>query len=221
MKKQQSEILRDAIEEMVATGELKPGQYLEEGELAKRFEVSRTPIREALLQLGSVGIVEIRPRRRARVAQFDPPLLVEMFEVMAELEAMCGRLAARRMSPEDLDELALANENCRVALSEDHQDAYYYANEKFHELLYVASRNRCLAEQARNLHRRLRPYRRLQLRLRARVSQSFEEHCAIVRALQEHDEKAVDHLMRTHITMHTQRFSELMAFLASVGNHED
>lgn len=221
MKKQQSEILRDAIEEMVAIGELKPGQYLGEDELAKRFGVSRTPIREALVQLGSVGIVEIRPRRRTRVAQFDPHLLVEMFEVMAELEAMCGRLAARRMMPEELEELALANEDCRSALSEDQPDAYYYANERFHELLYLGSKNRCLIEQAKNLHRRLRPYRRLQLRLRSRVSQSFDEHCAIVQALQEHDEKMVDSLLRTHITMHTQRFSELMAFLTSMKPPED
>lgn len=219
MKKQQSQILLDAIEGMIATGELKSGQYLEEGELAKRFGVSRTPIREALIQLGSMGIVEVRPRRRARVAQFDPHSLIEMFEVMAEFEAMCGRLAARRMSADELSELGLANEACGNALADNQQDEYYYANERFHELIYAGSRNLFLAEQTRNLHRRLRPYRRLQLRLRARVNQSFEEHCAIVRALTAHDEEATADLMRTHITMHAQRFSELMAFLASMGEH--
>src|SRR5437016_10839463 len=86
--------LRERIEEKIATGELRPGSRLDENELAAEFDVSRTPIREALIQLASVGIVQIRPRRGAIVPELSPHRLVEMFEVMAELEAMCGRLAA-------------------------------------------------------------------------------------------------------------------------------
>lgn len=218
MKQQQSQsqILRDAIEDMVATGELQPGQYLEEGELAKRFGVSRTPVREALIQLGSVGIVEIRPRQRAMVAQLGPQSLVEMFEVMAELESMCGRLAARRMSADDYSQLLLANEACRDALSGNQQDGYYYANAKFHEVIYAGSRNVFLAEQTMNLHRRLRPYRRLQLRDSSRAHESFEDHCSIVQALIAHDEEGVAKLLRKHVALHPQRFSELMVYLHSI-----
>jgi DNA-binding transcriptional regulator YhcF (GntR family) len=92
-----SEHVRELIEEGIATGKFPPGMRLDEVELAQRFDVSRTPLREALFQLASAGIVEMQPRRGTVVAEVSPHRMVEMFEVMGELEAMCGRLAARRM----------------------------------------------------------------------------------------------------------------------------
>lgn len=83
--KSRSESLRETIEEMIAVGTLAPGQHLDETELATRFGVSRTPIRETLIQLASMGLVVIRPRRGAVVAELGPQQLVEMFEVMSEL----------------------------------------------------------------------------------------------------------------------------------------
>ena len=89
--------LRDGIEEEIATGRFLPGERLDEQTLAERFGVSRTPVREALQQLAARGLVELRGRRGAIVSAPDAARLLEMFEVMAELEAMCGRLAARRL----------------------------------------------------------------------------------------------------------------------------
>src|SRR3954464_13270360 len=134
-----SETLREAIEEEVATGQLAPGTHLDEIELARRFGVSRTPIREALSLLAGEGLVEIRPRRGAVVAQISPQRLVEMFEVMAELEAMCARLAARRISATELGVLEQAHEGCRDAAQRLDSDGYFYANEHFHHAIYVAS----------------------------------------------------------------------------------
>ena len=102
MKLKRSEQLRQAIEEKIAIGEYAPGRRLDEVELAASFGVSRTPLREALIQLGSAGLLDVRPRRGAVVAEVDPRRLCEMFEVMAELEAMCGRLAARRITEPEL-----------------------------------------------------------------------------------------------------------------------
>src|SRR5437763_67865 len=109
------ERLRESIEEEIATGRLLPGTRLDEVELAKRFGVSRTPIREALRLLLGEGLVETRPQRGAVVAQVTPQRLIEMFEVMAELEAMCARLAARRMSDAELAEVEAAHEAGRRA----------------------------------------------------------------------------------------------------------
>src|SRR5271167_776645 len=97
--------VRELLEESIATGHFPPGMRLEETMLAERFKVSRTPLREALFQLASVGIVEMTPRRGSVVAEVTPHQLFEMFEVMGELEGMCGRLAARRMSPDEHDRL--------------------------------------------------------------------------------------------------------------------
>jgi DNA-binding GntR family transcriptional regulator len=212
--KSRSQFLRDAIEEQIAVGELRPGQHLDETELAARFEVSRTPIREALIQLASMGLVVIRPRRGAVVAEITPQQLVEMFEVMAELEAVCGRLAARRMFAEEHAELLKAHEACREAHESGDADNYYYLNEVFHHQIYTGSHNTFLAEQARNLHRRLRPYRRLQLRVRNRIATSFSEHDDIVNAIVSGDGDRTAALLRDHIMIQGQRFADLVASLS-------
>lgn len=161
-----SEQLGEEIEERIVTGVYPPGMRLDEQELAAAFGVSRTPIREALIQLASIGLVDIRPRRGATVPEMSADRLCEMFEVMAELESMCGRLAARRILPAELARLRDAHQACEEARDAGKPDLYYQLNEVFHRRIYEASHNGFLAEQATALHRRLRPYRRLQLRVR-------------------------------------------------------
>ena len=205
--------LREEIEEMIAVGTLRPGQHLDETELATRFGVSRTPIRETLIQLSSMGLVVIRPRRGAIVAELGPQQLVEMFEVMSELEATCGRLAARRMTPAEQEALVAAHRACREALDAQEPDAYYYKNEVFHEAIYAGSHNQFLIEQTRNLYRRLRPYRRLQLRVRNRLAKSYDEHDGVVQAIVAGDGERAAALLREHVMIQGQRFADLMASL--------
>ncbi len=208
-----SATLREQIEEMIAVGELKPGQHLDETELATRFGVSRTPIRETLIQLASMGLVVIRPRRGAIVAELGPQQLVEMFEMMSELEAVCGRLAARRMTREEQQSLLAAHQACMEAMESDEPDVYYYQNEVFHEAIYAGSHNQFLIEQTRNLYRRLRPYRRLQLRVRDRLSNSYREHEGVVEAIIAGDGERAAELLREHVMIQGQRFSDLMSSL--------
>jgi DNA-binding GntR family transcriptional regulator len=208
--------LREKIEEEIATGTLRPGTRLDEAELAGRFGVSRTPIREALIQLASMGILEIRPRRGAIVPELSPHRLIEMFEVMAELEAMCGRLAARRMSDADHRALVDAHEACKAARNSGNADAYYFKNETFHHVIYTGSHNSFLSEHASTLHRRLRPQRRLQLRVRDRVANSFAEHEAVVAALLAGDAERAAEQLRKHVLVQGERFADLMAMLHRV-----
>lgn len=213
-----SETLREQIEEMIAVGTLKPGQHLDETVLAEKFGVSRTPIREALIQLASMGIIVIRPRRGAIVAEIGPQQLIEMFEVMAELEAMCARLAARRMTPAEHAVLLASHLACKQARDDADSDAYFYKNEEFHRQIYIGSKNAFLEEQARVLQRRLRPYRRLQLRVRNRVTASFDEHGAVVDAIIEGKGEVAAELLRQHIMIQGQRFSDLVASLSALTN---
>lgn len=216
MAKNRSHELCDAIEEMIAVGKLAPGAHLDETALSEQFEVSRTPIREALIQLASMGLVVIRPRRGAVVAEVSAQQLVEMFEVMAELEAMCCRLAARRMTQEDLERLRAAHEACRGACAAGDADDYYYKNEVFHQAIYAGSHNFFLQEQTRALHRRLRPYRRLQLRVRDRLAASLAEHQAVVDALVTGDGELAATRIRAHIMVQGQRFADLIASLSQL-----
>ncbi len=216
MKQKRSDQLRDAIEEKIAMGVLPPGTSLSETLLLAEFGVSRTPLREALIQLSSLGLVVIRPRRGASVAEVSPQRLIEMFEVMGELEAMCGRLAARRMSGDEQATLVAAHQACAAAAESRDADAYYYANEKFHYAIYAAGHNAYLTEQAHALHRKLRVYRRLQLRVRDRVGTSYAEHDAIVNALLAGDGELAAECLRKHVLIQGERFGDLISSLSAL-----
>ncbi|WP_207484190.1 GntR family transcriptional regulator [Arenibaculum pallidiluteum] len=207
--------LRDELENAILTGSLLPGQRLDEVSLAKRFGVSRTPIREALRQLETAGLVEIRPRRGAVVAELGTERLVQMFEVMAGLEGVAGRLAARRHTEEDRQALLRAHEACRQAVQAGDADAYYYENEMFHLAIYAASHNAFLAEQCTTLHRRLKPYRRLQLRVRNRMVTSFAEHEAVIDAIIAMDGDRAERALRDHVVIQGDRFADFVALLAA------
>jgi DNA-binding GntR family transcriptional regulator len=210
--------LREKIEDEIATGRILPGAKLDETELATRYRVSRTPIREALIQLASTGFVEMRPRRGAVVPELAPRRLVEMFELMAELEAMCGRLAARRMSDTDHRPLVHAQEACEALSQKRDPDGYYHQNEAFHHVIYEASHNSFLAEQASALHRRLGPYRRLQLRVRDRITTSCAQHRHIVADILEGDGEKAAALLREHVLIGAGKFTDLMASLGRMGS---
>jgi DNA-binding GntR family transcriptional regulator len=211
--KSRSEQLRVSIEEMIAVGKLAPGQHLDETELAAAFGVSRTPVRETLIQLASMGLVVIRPRRGAVVAELGPQELLERFEVMSELEAVISRLAARRMSKPEQQALRAAHQACKGAVDANDPEDYYARNEAFHEAIYAGSHNQFLVGQARGLYRRLRPYRRLQLRVRDRVRNSYAEHEGLVLAILAGDGELAARLAREHVMIQGQRFSDLMASL--------
>jgi DNA-binding GntR family transcriptional regulator len=206
-----SENLRESIEEDITTGKLAPGTRLEEMQLAAQYGVSRTPVREALVLLTAEGLVEPRTGRGTVVKEVPFERVVEMFEVMGELEAFCARHAARRMTDAGRAALIAVHKACEEAYEIGNSDAYFYANEKFHEFIYVASQNQFLYEQATALHRRLRPYRRLQLRVRDRMSKSLQEHAEIVQAIIRNDAEGVVSLMRNHILVQGERFGDLLA----------
>ncbi|MCF3642089.1 GntR family transcriptional regulator [Rhizobium sp. TRM95111] len=205
--------LRDEIENGIVTGEFEPGERLDEVQLATRYGVSRTPIREALMQLSAIGFVEIRPRRGAVVVDPAPERVFEMFEVMAEMEGMAGAFAARRHTEEDRAALVAAHAQCEAAAISEDTDRYYYENETFHRAIYAASHSGFLEEQCIALHRRLRPYRRLQLRVRNRMKVSLKEHGDIVAAILAGDMEAARTLLRGHIAVQGDRFGDLVATL--------
>jgi DNA-binding GntR family transcriptional regulator len=206
-----SEQLREAIEERILVGTYPAGSRLDEVEIATSFGVSRTPIREALIQLASAGLIESRPRRGSVVAQVSPARLQQMFEVMAELEALCTRFAAERADDASRAAVVAAHVACEAAVKAKDPDAYYRLNEQFHLSLYAACGNEFLADQTRLLHRRLRPYRRLQLRVKGRMAASFREHAAVVDAVMRGDGEAAAAAVRAHISVQSERFAQLVA----------
>ena len=203
--------VRDQLEDDIVNGRMRPGEQVQVEQLMARFGVSRTPVREALQQLEISGLVAVQPKRGTFVAQVGMPELIQMFEVMAELEAMCARLATRRVSQAALRDIETALVACETECATQDSNAYYYANEQFHQLIYQACGNAFLVQQTQLLKNRLKPYRRLQLQLRNRMSQSLQEHRDIVRALQKGDEEAAAQAARDHVLIQGQRFTDLMS----------
>lgn len=201
------------MERDIVTGVLKPGDRLDERQLSDRFGTSRTPVREALLQLTSSGLVSTMPRKGAVVAAVTVAELLEMFEVMAEMESLCARLAARRMTPPDIAVLEVLHKACVPSITDGDPDAYYLANVAFHEAIYAGSRNAYLERQTKQVRNRLSPYRRLQLHRKGRMATSNTEHTAIVDAIKAGDEDGAAALMRGHVTVQGQALNDLIAIL--------
>ncbi len=205
--------LKDELEHEIVSGQLRPGERLDELSLATRFDVSRTPIREALLQLTSMGLVEMRPRRGAVVASIGLKDLLDMFEVMAELEGMCARLAARRISDPECVKMHNIHIESKRAVADHDYDAYYACNVRFHETLYAASRNTYLAEQTMALRNRLAPYRRSQLHQLDRLAGSYGEHGNILKAIENRDAEQVEELMKQHLSAQGGSVQDFIATL--------
>lgn len=213
MTRTRSDDIADTLEALILEGSFKDGTRLDEVQLAERFSVSRTPIREALHRLAQTGLTEQIPRRGVFVRQPGPVELIEMFEVMAEMEAICARLAASRITDTALEDLRRNNARCQQMVETGDSDGYYAENETFHQTLYRQSGNGFLAGECLRLHRRLKPFRRLQLRARGRLPQSMAEHEAVVAALEAGDGAAAARAIHDHVAVQGEKFHHLMASL--------
>ncbi|MEM1079076.1 MAG: GntR family transcriptional regulator [Pseudomonadota bacterium] len=216
METRRADTIALELENMILTGAFADGDRLNEIKLAAHFNVSRTPIREAFHQLGTAGLVEQIPRRGVFVRHPGPMELVALFEYMAELEAACGRLAAPRISEAALAELQAANATCAEAVAAGDSDGYYAENERFHRIIYAECGNSFLQTDVERLHKRLKPFRRMQLQLRGRLAQSMAEHEQIVAALTAADGAAAAAILRDHVAVQGEKFHHLLAGLKQV-----
>ena len=193
----------DAISKKIADeivlGRFEPGSRLDEVMLANLFNVSRTPVREALKQLATQGLVVCRPNRGAVVAEMTTEQLDRMFEAIGELEAGCARHAAIRMTETNRDLLCSLHAQCRDAMRAGDFERYDRLNQELHHVIILSSCNPVLIEMTMSLRHRVSPFRRSQFRDVERMSASFEEHAVIVEALLAHDVTTAYREMRAHL----------------------
>lgn len=197
--KTRTEALRLQLADEIVSGALEPGTPLDEQELAARFGVSRTPVREAIRQLSASGLVSVRPHRGAVVALPTPRQLNDMFEAMAELEGLCAGMAARNMTVAERHALEALHEELRVLVREGDPLRYHEKNEAFHTAIYAGSHNSYLADITLMTRTRVAPFRRAQFRAAGRLSGSYEEHDLVVQAIMRGDQAGASEAMRNHI----------------------
>lgn len=190
-------IVADALREAILSGQFKPGDRLPEPQLAEMFGVSRNPIREALKVLSNEGLVEISPRKGARVPLMSSDELNEIIELRAELEGISARNAARHLRDESRRALqALLDEGHGAARRGDIAELQI-VNDRFHAQLGEAAHNRYLAEFMRSL--RDRTYWLFSTQAATRAVDSWGEHSRILEAVVKGDADLAAHLAMTHV----------------------
>jgi len=196
-----SQSITQALANDIVAGRLAPGARLDEQSIAKRFKVSRSPVRDALRQLVSTQLIEYLPRRGFSVARIDRAKLQDLYEGFSEIEALCARLFALRAGSTDRASLELLHAAAKTAAESDDAFAYAAINEDFHAAIYAGARNETLRTIAMEVRQRLAPFRSKFFFQRDRIESSLREHDAIVKAiLAQDDEKAAEAIRR-----HTSR----------------
>lgn len=202
--------LSEDIAEAILSGEFAPGSRLDEQALADRYSVSRTPVREAIRQLATTGLIEVRPRRGAIVAMVTPAQLETLFVAMGELEATCARLSALSMATTERRRLKALHDQMGELAGAGDADAFADANFQLHTMIYAGAHNDVLADMTSAMRRRLAPFRRAQFHLPGRLPRSHGEHEIVVSAIMRGDATAAHEAMLHHVTLVEESFEELV-----------
>lgn len=192
---------RDAyslILEAIDVGVYKPGDRLVESELAERFGVSRTPIREALQRLETQSLLT-RDGRSLIVASLDHSQLAELYVVRAELEGLAAKLAARHATEEEVRVLRQMVEDDRALIG--HPEQMSRANRRFHKQIHLASHNRYLVQQLDLVHRSMALMANTSIAAEGRGESTISEHDKIVSAIEARDGEAAYTALRDHISV--------------------
>ena len=197
------------LRDMIFSGELTPGSFVDEAGLCEKLEISRTPLREALKVLTAEGLIRHEPRRGSFVNEVTEQDLDEIFPVIALLEGRCAYEAALQASDADIEALELLHEQLNEHGKQGQIGPYYAANYAIHEAIIAMAGNRWLAQVIGDLRKILKLARLQQLNAPGRLMQSLAEHMVIFAALKARDAQGADAAMRTHLTRQREALREL------------
>lgn len=184
----------------IVSGTLPPGQRLEEQTIAKQFNVSRTPVREALRQLSGAGLVEAEPCKGVTVAKIDVDQLADMFDTMGELDGLCAKLSAQRMNALERKKLEVLLAKSKEAANANDLVDYAALNEQFHDLIYQGAHSVSLRQITMTFRQRLSPFRvPIFFKISERMYSSLREHEEIVLAIAAGDDVRACEAMKSHV----------------------
>ena len=209
------EILKH-IQDDIVVGVTPPGTRLDERTLAERFRISRTPIREVLRKMSSLGIVDQRRNKGAFVAEISSSRLVGMLDVMAELKVLAARQAARRMNIEERRQLAALGDEMAACAKDGDLQPYFDKASALHEAICAGTHNEFLVESVHNIQLCMCAYRRhLSQILHMPIRTSLEENSNIVAAVVEGDSAKAEYWMRQQTEFRRDEFSDLITLVAA------
>ena len=201
------------LKDDILANRLPPGFQSPEPEMAARLGMSRTPVREALLRLEADGLIELVPRRGARILPVSVEDMREIYEILTALEPEAAALlAARKPSSADLDDLEAANADMEEALAREDLDAWGEADRRFHRGLLELQDNRRLTAVVERLSDQAHRVRTLTLRLREKPVRSTREHRRILEHIRAGEADDTRRVFRDH---RQRSGAELLAILES------
>ncbi len=207
-------ILR-TIEEDIVAGSLRPGERLDERTLAQRFNVSRTPIREVLVRMSSLGIVELKRNQGAFVAEISSGRLIGMLEVMAELKVLAARQSARRMTIEERQHIIELRDQMAKCVESGGLQEYFDLATALHDAVCEGTHNPFLVESTRNIQVCLCAYRRhLSRILHLPIKTSLEENSRVVDAIVQGDPTEAENWMRKQTELRREEFADLITLVS-------
>ena len=212
-EKRKAKLIATAIEARIIKRELKPGDRLPERLLAEEFGVSRTPVREAIRQLVDTRLVTDNGRRGALVASLSISELLDAFLVVAELEGLAARQAAKRMRHEQIIKAFDANALCQKASEVKDTETFNAMNMVFHNLIIAGSHNAMLQSQLSTARTITFPYRHYVSSLPGYMAQSVEEHDALLKAISNSQGDAAYQLMRDHVRLQGEQIEDVIHHL--------
>jgi DNA-binding GntR family transcriptional regulator len=189
----------ERLRAMVFDRQLAPGALIDEKALAAQWQISRTPLREALKVLASEGLVELVPGKGSRVVSLSDDDADALFPVMALLEGRCAYEATRNATDEELGELHQLHERLEMHAALDDIDGYYRANHVFHSKVQALAANRWLDRVTGDLRRFVRLLRGRQLNLPGRIDASINEHRVLIDAIGNRDAVRAERAMHDHL----------------------
>lgn len=193
------EVVFNTLRDAILKGKLEPGEHLMEVQLANKLGVSRTPIREAIRQLQTEGLVIMTPRKGAVVAEITKEDLTDVLEVRTTLEKMAVELACRNMTEEELEGLKKCHEELKEMLGKSELPLVANKDEEFHDLIYAASHNKRLIQILSNLRQQIYRYRLEYIKDENKWHRLVEEHSGLVKAIEEKDEMSAKLVIDRHI----------------------
>lgn len=187
------------LRNMIFSGDLGAGTDHLESELADRLGMSRTPVREALLRLEAQGLVEVRPRKGARIKPMSPTDMADIYDILTELESLAAATAAKRDLPEsELATLTTAIQDMDCALANDDREAWAAADDVFHHALAHLSGNERISQISSMLADQVRRARMVTLYMRPLPVGSNEDHAKVVEAIRSGDAETARNIHRSH-----------------------
>ena len=187
------------LRSMVFERALAPGQWVDEMALARDWQISRTPLREALKVLAAEGLVTLVPRQGCRVTEVSEEDAEQLFPVMALLEGRCAFEAVLKATPADVKGLRRLHDALEKHAAANHVDGYYRANHDFHTRVQALADNRWLDRATNDLRTFVRLLRGRQLNWPGRMQESMAEHRALIDAVEHRDAALAGRLMHDHL----------------------